>query len=304
MRPGNHLINAAKELNMSFRSHRALPFLIFCGCLPLAAQQSTSSMPSVPSVETVKNIEDYSKSESLTMTPQLRRVDPPSADMSVTQLEAIADDLRSDKLFADAQDYLKAALAKEKNGRLWNKMGMVELKLNHLNEARKDFDRAAKLEPQNADALNNLGVIYYAEHRMSRAIKYYKMALEHRDDAANIHSNLGTAYFDHKEYAKAHAEYRRALEIDPDFFDHHSSTGISAHVVSQENRAHYNFVIARSFAAQGDTERCLLYLRKAMEEGYKKINEVNTDPEFARVRKDERFVSLMGNRPVAISTDR
>jgi tetratricopeptide (TPR) repeat protein len=252
----------------------------------------------------VSGKEDYSKDESLTMTPQLRRVDPPSPEMSETQLEAIADDLRAEKLFADAQDYLKAALAKEKNGRLWNKMGMVELKLNHLNEARKDFNRASKLEPQNADALNNLGVIYYAEHKMSKAIKYYKMALEQRDDAANIHSNLGTAYFDHKEFTKAHMEYRRALEIDPDFFDHHSSTGISAHVVSQENRAHYDYVIARSFAAQGDTERCLVYLRKAMEEGYKKINDVNNDPEFARVRKDERFVSLMGNRPVSISTDR
>ena len=285
---------------------RAFKLTVVLGCvsMTLAAQQGAAPPLSTPQLESIKNPNDYSKDDSLTMTPQLRRVQPPSPSMSVEQLEAVADDLRSDKLFADAQDYLKAALAKEKNGRLWNKMGMVELKLNHLNEARKDFERAAKLEPHNADALNNLGVIYYAEHKMSRAIKFYKLALEHREDAANIHSNLGTAYFDHKEYMKAHIEYRRALEIDPDFFDHHSSIGISAHVVSQENRAHYDFVIARSFASQGDTERCMLYLRKAMEEGYKKINDVMSDPEFAQVRKDERFVSLMNNRPVAISSER
>jgi tetratricopeptide (TPR) repeat protein len=289
---------------MSIHSQRMLSLLFICCSLPLAALQNTTKIPTNPAVDTVTSSEDYNKSESLTMTPQLRRVDPPSPNMSVTQLEAISDDLRADKMFADAQDYLKAALAKEKNARLYNKMGMVELKLNHLNESRKSFEKAAKLEPQNADALNNLGVIYYKTYNIKKSIKYYKLALTYREDGANIHSNLGTAYFDHKEYAKAHAEYRRALEIDPDFFDHQSSMGISAHVVSQENRAHYNYVIARSFAAQGDTERCLLYLRKAMEEGYKKINDVNNDPEFAQVRKDERFVSLMNNKPVAITTDR
>ncbi len=44
-------------------------------------------------------------------------------------------------------------------------------------------------------------------------------------------------------------------------------------------------------------DRSLEYLRKAMENGYKKINEVYTDQEFATLRTDKRFEELMAQRP-------
>jgi hypothetical protein len=37
-----------------------------------------------------------------------------------------------------------------------------------------------------------------------------------------------------------------------------------------------------------------------MEEGYKGISEVYQDSEFAQLRKDQRFVSLMAQPPLAI----
>jgi hypothetical protein len=55
-------------------------------------------------------------------------------------------------------------------------------------------------------------------------------------------------------------------------------------------------VIAKTFAKEGNTDRCLLYLTKAMEFGYKDINRVYKDDEFAQVRKDPRFTALMAKK--------
>jgi len=67
-----------------------------------------------------------------------------------------------------------------------------------------------------------------------------------------------------------------------------------------EDRAHYDYVVAKLYAKMGITERSLLYLRRAMEEGYKDINNVYKDNEFVTLRKDPRFADLMNARPTAI----
>jgi hypothetical protein len=68
-----------------------------------------------------------------------------------------------------------------------------------------------------------------------------------------------------------------------------------------EDRAHYDYVVAKIYAKMGAPERSLEYLRRAMEEGYKGINSVYKDAEFACVRKDPRFNELMAARPPAIT---
>ena len=59
-------------------------------------------------------------------------------------------------------------------------------------------------------------------------------------------------------------------------------------------------MLARMFAHQGNLDRSLQYLRKALEEGYSKIDAVFKDEEFAGVRKDPRFAQLMAQRPQPI----
>ena len=58
--------------------------------------------------------------------------------------------------------------------------------------------------------------------------------------------------------------------------------------------------MAKLYAKSGSTDRALQYLRKAMEEGYKKVDDAYKDPEFAELRKDERFAELMKERPLAL----
>jgi len=90
------------------------------------------------------------------------------------------------------------------------------------------------------------------------------------------------------------------MELDPDILERTSHNGVSAQLPSPEDRARYDYIIAKLWAKHGDRDRSLQYLRRALEEGYKGIDEVYKDPEFAELRTDTRFTELMAARPPAI----
>ena len=70
-----------------------------------------------------------------------------------------------------------------------------------------------------------------------------------------------------------------------------------AQATSPEDRAAFSFMVAKMYAQAGDVDHSLEYLRKAMENGYKNINQVYTDTEFASLRTDKRFDELMAQKP-------
>jgi len=232
---------------------------------------------------------------------QVRRIAPPSATASAKELEQTADSLRVQKLYADAVDYYRAALPKASNPDvIHNKRGIAELLMLRLGEAKKSFERAIKANRNNPEAYNNLGVVHYEERNYRRAIRFYNKAIELSPDSASFHSNLGSAYFSKKDYEKANQEYARALTLDPEVFEHHSPAGISMHATTLEDRARFSYVIAKMYAKSGDTEHCLQYLRKAMEEGFAVAQNFAKDREFDNYRKDSRFVSLLSQKPVPL----
>ncbi|HUR36685.1 MAG TPA: tetratricopeptide repeat protein [Terriglobales bacterium] len=238
--------------------------------------------------------------DTITAPSQLRQVAPPEPSLTAQELEERADALRMQKAYADALDYYRAALAKKETSTLHNKVGISQLQLLRHDDARKSFQRALKLDKRNAEARNNLGVIYYIQQNYRKAVKEYRKAIEVKQDSASFYSNLGTAEFSRKEYQKASDAYLRALEIDPDVFERRSNSGVQMHMASPTDRAGYHYTIAKMFAAKGDADRCLLYLRKAMEEGYPDIAKIYKENEFSGVRKDPRFTALMEQKPLAI----
>ena len=244
-----------------------------------------------------------SSSEQVRVPPPvaLHRVAPPPPAWTANQLEKRADALRAEKLYLDSLDYYRSALAKGANASiLENKIGITELQMQRFKDALKDFQRSVKADKTYADAYNNMGVVYYLQKKYGKAVKNYEKAIKLREDSASFHSNLGTAYFSQKRFDKATEEYTKALQLDPEIFERTSLTGVAAQMSSPEDRAHYDYVVAKMYARLGEADRSLLYLRKAMEEGYKDINNVYKDAEFATLRKDRRFAELMASRPPAI----
>jgi tetratricopeptide (TPR) repeat protein len=242
-----------------------------------------------------------SPSGPVEIQPPVRRSEPPSPAASAEELIERGDVLRAEKAYLDALDYYRAALAKKVNDpSIHNRMGIAEMQLEHWKESMKEFERAIKADREFADAYNNLGVDYYELKKYGRAIKEYERAIKLREDSASYYSNLGAAYFSKKQFEQAAAAYSQALQLDPDIFEHNSRTGVSARLPSPEDRAHYDYVMAKLYAKAGVNDRSLEYLRRAMEEGYKGIEEVYKDTEFSELRKDPRFTQLMAVRPPAI----
>ncbi len=237
-------------------------------------------------------------SQTAQTTPeQLRRVDPPSPTATAKQLEARGDELRGVKFYADAIDYFHAAIEKQDSAPLRNKLGISELEMMRYHDAKKDFERAIKLDKNYAEAYNNLGVIYYADdHNNRRAVRSYEHAIKINPNHASFHSNLGTALFARKQFEKAAKEYQRAMEIDPTIFEHHSRFGMTAQLTPGD-RGQFAFTIAKLYLRAGDIQRCLLYLRKAQEEGVKVAEKLATDPAFENVRSDPRFVAVIRHQP-------
>jgi len=241
-------------------------------------------------------------SEQVQVAPQvMRRAEPPAANATAEALEERGDQLRAVKAYLDALDYYRAALAKKPNtAEIYNKAGICELQLRRFRQASKDFEASIRNSSQNADYYNNLGAAYHLEKKYGKAIKQYEKAIKLRQDAASYYSNLGSAYFSKRAFEKAAAAYSQAVQLDPDVFERTSRTGITAQTSSPEDRARFDYVVAKLFAKAGDRDRSLQYLRKAVEEGYKGINDVYKDAEFAELRKDHRFTELMAARPLAI----
>ncbi|MGA7291348.1 MAG: tetratricopeptide repeat protein [Terriglobales bacterium] len=233
--------------------------------------------------------------------PPLHRVAPPAREATPADLELRGDELRTEKNFLDAVDFYDAALQRgQATASLFNKIGICQLMMQRYREAKKSFERSIRTDRSHADAYNNLGVTYYATHNYKGAIKQYEKAIALENDAASYYSNLGTAYFSRKKFEEAIRSYAKAVQLDPDIFDRSSHAGVQAKLPSPEDRAHYDYVLAKLYAENGVNDRSLHYLRKALEEGYKNINDVYKDNEFSTLRKDPRFTELMAAKPTAI----
>jgi len=227
--------------------------------------------------------------------PLLRTVDAPAADATATELEARADQLRAEKLYLDAMDYYRAALAKQpKSASLLNKIGITNLMMQRYREAKKWFDQSIKTDRNYADAYNNRGVTSYEEQRYAAAVKDYRRAI------ASFFSNLGAALFAKKEFDPAAVAYQHAMELDPDVFERTTRGGVQAQLPSPGDRARYDYTVAKLYAKMGYSDRSLEYLRKAMEEGYKDVKNAYKDAEFAELRKDKRFTELMAAKTIAL----
>src|SRR6202050_1506928 len=117
--------------------------------------------------------------------------------------------------------------------------------------------------------------------------------------SASFYSNLGAAYFSKRSFEPAIAAYQHALELDPDVFERTSRTGVQAQLPSPEDRARYDYTVAKLYAKMGLSDQSLEYLKKAMEDGYKDLKNVYKDVEFVQLRKNPRFTELMAsNTPV------
>jgi tetratricopeptide (TPR) repeat protein len=214
--------------------------------------------------------------------------------------EQMADLCMARKEYREAATLYKRLSEHEPHNPVYlNKLGISLHQQTALSQALKYYERAVKVDPLYADAENNVGTIWYQRQKYGKAIKAYQKAIAMRKDMAVLYSNLGYAYFADKKYEEAIASFRQALAIDPQLFEHGTSrTGSLLQDRSVSDRGRFYYLLAKSFAEAGNVDRCLLYLRKAKDEGYKSLADVKTDPAFASVVELPAMQEILAPKPV------
>ncbi|MDQ6664459.1 MAG: tetratricopeptide repeat protein [Acidobacteriota bacterium] len=220
---------------------------------------------------------------------------PPRAATPGLTSEQRGDIFMARKMFREAVDLYRECPADSPV--TWNKIGIAYHQLMDLRDAKKNYERAVKLDKNYAEAVNNLGTIYYATRNYRRAIGKYKQALKISPNSASIYSNLGTAYFARKNYKEAADSYQIALKIDPEVFEHKGGYGVMLQERSTLEKAKFHYYLARSYAQAGQNERALLYIRKALEEGFTERQKLLEDSEFATLRSTPEFQELLALEP-------
>jgi tetratricopeptide (TPR) repeat protein len=213
--------------------------------------------------------------------------------MTVAELEKAGDTARSAKDYEQAIACFETAIGKDKkNAVLYNKLGLSQLKAGKNAEARSSFEKSAKRNSKYADAVNNLGAVYFVQRNLGQATRYFKKAVALEESRPAFHVNLGAAWFGQNKLDRAMAEYRRALQLDPNALAHNTNAGVAAQISTSEERARYDYMMAKIYARLGNTEECLRCLKKAKEGGYKNIANVYKDEEFSHLRQDQRLAEI------------
>lgn len=250
--------------------------LLVAGAVLLAQPAAKAQAPAVPAA-----------AEEAKITPL---APPPEAPPEPLTPERRGDIFMARKMHREAiEQYSKCP----QTAVILNKIGIAHHQMNNLDMAKKFYERAIKKDKLYPEAVNNLGTIHYAKRSYRRAVNQYKKALKLSPYSASIYSNLGTAYFARKKYKDAAQAYAQALALDPDVFERKSSYGVLLQERNIEERAKFHYYLAKVYAQAGVTDRALLYIRKALEEGFKDRKKFTEEPEFASLQELAEFKELM-----------
>lgn len=171
---------------------------------------------------------------------------------------------------------------------------------------------AAQIDPLSADAAWNVGFALLFGGRAREAIAQLKNAVDLDPDLWLTHAFLAWSYGEAGEYDRALAEYQKALALDANDDTRSHEAWILAKMgrrdeakrIAQEMEARSRtayvspFFVGAAYAAAGDRDSAFAWLDKALGERSELLVFAAVAPNFAELRNDPRFVTLV--RRVAI----
>jgi tetratricopeptide (TPR) repeat protein len=199
------------------------------------------------------------------------------------------------KDYASAAEIYRRLLRDTPNDSIiWNRLGIAYHQQSLLGDALKCYERATKVDKKNGDGWNNVGTVYFQEKKYAKAIRAYKKAIALDSSRATFYANIGIAYLNSKKVPEAQDSFRAAVRLDPDVFTQNASFGTVLQDRTVQNRGVFFFMMAKSYAVNGNAERCVYYLRKSRDEGYADFSKASTDPMFSGVLSNPSVRELLG----------
>jgi tetratricopeptide (TPR) repeat protein/TolB-like protein len=210
--------------------------------------------------------------------------------------------------------YLRALLIAPDNARLWSNLGAAYFLQEKYGQAESAFSKSIDLHPT-ATAFSNLATLYFFQGAYTAAARTLERATEVNERDYRVWRNLAAAYYwAPGERDRAGSACVRALdlarqerEVDPkNAFLLVAAADCNAIIGNGEaarslvedglalaasNAIEIFKVAAGVYEMLGDRETALLWIGRALREGYPP-DRIQRDPSLAGIRGDPRYASL------------
>ena len=180
-------------------------------------------------------------------------------------------------------------------------LGNTLKKQGRLDEAEASYTQAIALKPDYAEAHYNLGNTLKELGRLEEAETNYRKAIALKPDFAEGHNNLGATLQEQGRLDEAETNYRKAIALKPDFAEAHRHLTLLKKFdaqdkqyskmqelyldknISEEQRCHINFGLAKACEDLGDLEKAFQHYREGNVLRKKLLNyNINQDIELFR----------------------
>ncbi len=187
-----------------------------------------------------------------------------------------------------------------------NRYAQVLVSLRRFDEAIAAMERAQQLDPLSAMVNTAVGSPYFYAGQYERAVEQYRKVLELEPDFVPALFSLASALSQQGSFAEAIEAARKAAELTkrhPLLVAHLANMYAAAgredearkelDALLSESRAVLPYALALVYVRLGDYDRALELLEEAFELRNTHLHDLNIDPEFAPLRPDPRFTSLV-----------
>ena len=131
----------------------------------------------------------------------------------------------------------------------WVNLGVLYLRLKHLDYAEAAFLRALETDPREQSAFSNLESVYTALGNSELAARYGAQIRHYREINPYYHFAVARAAFNDKRYDDALASLRAAIRLKSDDEEFYSLQGQALAALGREDRAAESFARAKEIAA-------------------------------------------------------
>ncbi len=190
-------------------------------------------------------------------------------------------------------------------------VGKKLLEQGDIDAAIGEFQKAIAMDPKYGAAQLNLGHAYERANRGDEAIDAYRKSIELEPKNFFARNNLGVLYSKKNLYDQAIAQFQDALKIEPG-----NAMALKNLDVAKKNKAAMqereaviaraqrdvkakpgdprpSYQLARVYATYGETKAAMDWLGKAIQQGYKDLDYVKSDPAFTGMREEREFQLLL-----------
>jgi tetratricopeptide (TPR) repeat protein len=234
--------------------------------------------------------------------------------------------LRGRIVEAEASFKQAIALAPD-NAEAHSNLGNIHQELGRLEQAEASYRHAIALKPDYAEAHSNMGTLLHELARLGEAETSLRQAIALKPDLAEAHNNLGNIHQELGRLEQAEASYRQAIALQPDYAEAHRHLTLVKKFdsrdkqylkmqelyldenISEEERCHINFGLAKACEDLGDYEQAFSHYSKGNALRKKRLNyDINQDIELFKqlkssypgIEKNALKVDNLANRPMPI----